>query len=133
GRRSRALNVPGGARANHVKNFAAGPRGGRAGAEPRVDARPGDRCGGSFAADVRLEPWRAGPVPVGRAERLDMAVGEQDVAAAVVSEVRTAPVRIAGRGHAPGARGVVGRVMDDPRAGLLGGVGGDTPEAVGRV
>ena len=79
-----------------------------------------------------VEPRRAGPIPLERWHPLGVAIGEADVAAAAVAQVRPAPVRIAG-GDAAAAGRAVARVVDDPAAGFLRRLWRDTFSWVGGV
>src|SRR5688572_13107647 len=49
-----------------------------------------------FAAQGGFQPGRSGPIPLRGFHRLDMTVRERNVAACVVTEVRPAPVQVAG-------------------------------------
>jgi hypothetical protein len=79
-----------------------------------------------------VEPRRAGPVPLERRHPLGVSIGEADVTAAAVAQVRPAPVRAA-RGDAAAAGRAVARVMDDPAAGFLRRLWRDTFSWVGGV
>ncbi len=48
------------------------------------------------AAQGGFQPRRSGPIPLRRSHRQNMSIDERDIAAAIVSKVWAAPVRVAG-------------------------------------
>ena len=91
-----------------------------------------EKLSSAAASNCRVQPGCAAPIPLRGLLRFDVAVGHRDVAAALMARLRAGPIAIVAR-HASCARDVILRIVNNPRAGLFGGLRSDAAIWIGRV